>query len=521
MCVCVCSYLCLYVYVCVCVCSRLQNFGLSTNTFGVDDFPDIPAPSEGEDVPALVFINPVDPTIPISSNTLPLRGKLRLTNKSGNLKSHFSGKESFKGFKSTGSINKVGMGSAEPLVTDIKLLEQFKDKDKSDNKYKEKVSNSDYGFLLKTDDDIKVSTFMSPASSSLYDVPKRVLKEPMPETIAETSLASKAAPVSKIEFSNNNTVSIQMSSEIANPAIKERRDSSTILLPVPNPVIPEAQAPDRSHYDVPKKLIEQARARHKQDVSDKKQAGDAQIKDKEISTAKENGTSSLDKSKATKPYVNVTLLAPPLESSTAAVKKEGIYDVPRPVKANSKSKLLPNDAKPGDDHSRVKPKVASRTMKLTTLTELDKPKTEEAIDKKSGSSSTPPGTIHLDRNEDSKSTDKNDVPGSDSKSINNTEDTKCKNEPAEDKLNAQETATVTGTSADESLVRVIAGENNIAPCEDTAVPQEQIGVKNVTLGKPKVMARSGDNNSRPKKPPVPKAKPNPPPRRAAPKATAS
>ena len=334
---------------------RLQEFGFGTNTFGISNFPDTLAPTNGEDLPALVFINPVDPSIPISSNTLPLRGKLRTSKKGdGDLRSHFGAlfKESVKGHRSTGSIDKIGTGSTEPLTTDIKLQEWTKGKKSingensssgkedpktmshkriGDGDVESKPSDS-YGYLFMPKDDLKVSTFLG-QSSSFYDVPNKVVAVPK----RESSLSHNSS-LAKVEHS----------------------------------------ATDRSHYDVPKKVLEEARARKTAENTNAENIVEA-TSTKEGDEMKNNGTSSSDQTdgmiletveelkKTTSPNTKVPIATTLVSSS---IKREGIYDVPRSILLvrSAESSSVAIQKKASDGPVRIKPKIAPRaaTTKITS-----------------------------------------------------------------------------------------------------------------------------------------------------------
>lgn len=132
------------------------------------------------------------------------------------------------------SIDKLDVGSMNPLISDIKLKDLIKDESmectsSSAGKGRSKASLSkltsstkstlgdNYGYLYidKKEDEVKVSTFTgnSTESSSIYDVPRKTDAVPMSENSLTTgSLAT-----------------------------------------------PEIPTPDKSHYDVPKKLLQEAK----------------------------------------------------------------------------------------------------------------------------------------------------------------------------------------------------------------------------------------------------------------------
>ena len=97
----------------------LFDFGITTHSFGINiDFPD---EKSGTDRPALVFINAVDPTIPVTSNTLPNRRKVKFHNSKVDMESHFEGlsrsKHLGKGYKSVEYVHQVGGVSTDKQLT--------------------------------------------------------------------------------------------------------------------------------------------------------------------------------------------------------------------------------------------------------------------------------------------------------------------------------------------------------------------------------------------------------------------
>jgi len=344
----------------------LLQFGLDTHSLSLLSFPDTPAPASGENLPALVFINPVDPSIPVSSNTLPSRGKLKTSGKSrggGDLKSHFSVKsrEGLRGSKSAESVDKIGHGSDDTLEHDItlKVLPQsaaIKSKAEVDTDAISKLagdtlnqSGGNYGFFLKKDKEIGSPFNKSSTYSDAGDNPKT------------TEMVSNMNEVTSMDI-----LAVESSSITKSP------ESSLSN----NPVI---SAPDKSHYDVPKKLIEQVKSRKKLEAEashSNKQTAD--FKEKYGSAFEETNKNTPDQSDGktrkddglprTNTYVNVTIHKN-VESSTPVVKMqgEGIYDVPRSVLAFSTTSNSPVKGK--DGLPPTKPKVAPRppTTKATSV----------------------------------------------------------------------------------------------------------------------------------------------------------
>lgn len=329
------------------------------------------------DLPALIFINAVDPTIPISSNTLPHRRKAKV-NSGVDLRRHFDGLSSSKdslrkGFKSTGSINKVGDGSTEKLLASdhhgLQLQELSKQKANIINLHSPSNDYSKTTSLLITNEGIEPTTdsygylFMEPLGSSAtstfkeqpeakdHDVTKEeVLKTPLAETSLNNILSRIEVEVSKT---------------------------------------------DTSHYDVPKRLLKDRAKLVADDDSNSSDTpkqtanmlpkGDAKAESTDVG---ERGTSQpivvnqtcIDPQHDTKSALGDMYKTPttPNTSSTeldgrptptSVGKPEGIYDVPRSLLIHH-VESNPVEAKIKDVTGRSKPKITPRapTTKITSNT---------------------------------------------------------------------------------------------------------------------------------------------------------
>ena len=328
------------------------QLGLDTNSLSLLSFPDTPAPAGGEDLPALVFINPVDPSIPVSSNTLPSRGKLKTSRKGKGravLESHFSS----RGSKSAESVDKLGHGSDDALDGDMKLKElppqstAVETKAAVDTESLSKLaggtlnqSGGNYGFFFKRDKE-KGSTVKE--SSTSFDIDKDSKTTEVASSVQEEATSMDVGPLT----------------------VTKKPETSF-------PGSPVTSAPDKSHYDIPRKLIEQIRSKPEAKAKQSKEAIDSkekcestfEDKHKRPSDQSDGNTNTESGIPRTNTYVNVTINK---STGTPVVKTqgEGIYDVPRSV-------LVATSSSPEKDKNGpppTKPKVAPRALatKMTSV----------------------------------------------------------------------------------------------------------------------------------------------------------
>lgn len=161
----------------------------------------MPAGEDGGNLPALIFINAVDPAIPVSSNTLPTRRKAKANNSGADLRSHFenlsSSKDTGKGYRSMENVNQGGGRSTEKLLTqDCRLKQQESTKPKANNNdhfpgkddtkptslFTTNPKNDSNGYSMEPLCSSKMATFKDkPERESLYTGPKETLKTSLEE----------------------------------------------------------------------------------------------------------------------------------------------------------------------------------------------------------------------------------------------------------------------------------------------------------------------------------------------------
>lgn len=338
----------------------------------------MPAREGGGDLPALIFINAVDPTIPVSSNTLPMRRKAKVNSSGIDLRSYFDGLSSSKdslrkGYKSTGSINKINDGSAEKLLTpdcSLQLQELNKQKASSNNLHSPRNDDSITTSLMITNDGIEPKTsdsyrylFMEPRDGSamspskeqpeskgLCNVPKGLLQMPL---LAETSL-NDSSPRIKFEASTTDTSHYDVPKRLLEAREKLVAGSAGSLGDTPKEVT-----------NMPKKEKEEKEA-----ILDAKKDASSMVNQTDIIREPQSGMQE----SPTKPTTSLTKLDEKPPSSVS--KPEGIYDVPRTLLtqcAVEPDSVTINQANVRGVSGRTKPKITPRapTTKISSDTKTE------------------------------------------------------------------------------------------------------------------------------------------------------
>lgn len=382
------------------------NFGVTADTFGVLSTPSSPigtskatAPEDEEDLPALVFISAVDPSIPITSNkqdyskTLPSRQKLP---RADLLQTSFEAPENapnsdeslfktdLKASKSTGAINKVL--SSQPLRENLRLGDTTKQK-----------ANSRCLQLPVYDAPTTTETFQSDPHSKprgkksdgyvfMEPIGRSVAKQPslMGDPITCASLVNTA------DMEYNRDKEAEGFYNIPKPfkLVKGAGSGGQHLLTEKeaDSGIPAVSSVDTSHYDVPRKLLQERAASMKQEskvvlkeqgilksssppkpprktsLNQQASSGDI-LHPLEMSIPKE--------AEISKPHPpsrgNLTKTISTVKSDPTS-KPEGIYDVPRSLlKLKSETDLLHDHLNSGAGEGQKEAEVASQAPSASLI----------------------------------------------------------------------------------------------------------------------------------------------------------
>ena len=276
-----------------------MNFEVNTtNTFGILAPPNALDDARPDDQPALVFINAVDPTIPISSNksqTLPSRQKVvqrtEVTQESFKPPQNVFNSGDILKCQSTGSIDKLAVVS-QPLTESLQLPVLTKQKANNHSLHSPvydvpKTSETQSAGPKHTENDDYM--FMQ-----LIGKPE---KQPVSSSLAATSQHDGPGCFPVGVNDKDRKAPEEGLYDVPKSMRKEQKSSlpdieiSTVLL--------EAPPPDASHYDVPRRLLLQNRAVYKESGLDSTSMADNSLSSNDI------------KGPVSKP--------------------EGIYDVPRSV----------------------------------------------------------------------------------------------------------------------------------------------------------------------------------------------
>lgn len=307
---------------------RIINFGITSDTFGISSSPTKDKPDEdSEELPALVFINAVDPSIPITSNksmTLPSRQKLPRSDlfqtSFESVKSSESSEENLLSMKtssrSAGAINKIENNS-QPLKQNLELQ----------GSTKQKANSSCLPSPLPQASDVVVRQ-VDPQAGRNND--GYVFMEPL----VAKQVGPAEPPCDKVSVTDLQSAAGVNESLNAVPKTVGEKGNPTTETEANNSCAPPSV--DTSHYDVPRKLLE---ALKQQAIARNEAASTAE---QPLVTA--NGSSKEKPGPPPKPPRKDSLeyKAPPDEDNVTsagttdprvggASKPEGIYDVPRSI----------------------------------------------------------------------------------------------------------------------------------------------------------------------------------------------
>lgn len=287
---------------------RIMNFEVSTtDTFGIKPLNSPEKSASGNDLPALVFISAVDPTIPVSSNkgyanTMPSRQKVQRTEilptsfeEPSNSKESLLSAE-LKASKSTGAINRVL--TSQPL-REIQLQELTKQKANTE------CLLSPVCIALKTTESQSGAQINASSGPSDGYVLMEAIGKPLEKQVVSSSTAATVAGAGgypehagvRVETKQSEKLTSESLYDIPKPTkqMKEEKVSRGISCE-------SRTITDTSHYDVPRQLLQ-------------------------------NKAATLNQGSAK----NVAEQPPPTPASSlkehgSISKCEGIYDVPRSLK---------------------------------------------------------------------------------------------------------------------------------------------------------------------------------------------
>ena len=300
------------------------------------DFPETPAPKDGSSLPALVFINAVNPDIPIISNieegskTLPNTMKLKTTDQfeapEEKESSHLP-KGELKVSKSTGAI-KEGLLVFQPPNEKLQLPGMHEDKRQVESPvYDSPKSTEQFATSTK-------------AKTGRNQNDGYVCMEPFSKSSNTMGSGLKSSDSGTLQFHETSEPLVQCNDNNTNMSVSHIERS----------IIPELDSSfsvDTSHYDVPRKLLEARAAVCKQECK-------LHDNTKNTTTTSLPGDTQISK---LDPPILSTITNKPVTTSVS--KPEGIYDVPRSLKETFKNPLLKSGAQ--SESGYAKPAIAVKS----------------------------------------------------------------------------------------------------------------------------------------------------------------
>ncbi len=324
---------------------------MSTGTFGVDSNPTSPVSvnpgnfletSDDEDRPALVFMNAVDPSIPIVSNeadyskTLPSRGKLKRAENSASsrppLDESFLGIE-MKASKSTGAVNKIGIKNTDSLLIPQPLGMKLQNPN-----FTKHAKQPVYDIQEKT-----VNFSSGDINVKLKENDGYVSMEP----IQHSSQKSSDPATTLTQTAPNDSTGLESATEGLYDVPKSfERENPSRSHPMGGETAESSFVASASHYDVPKKLLQEMAASRKEEPNKAINAPQnppvpQEVLSKELKPSTVSQVSLLDLLKEKKTSLKSRLGDPsvsghkkstklsPNSNSNQSAEASGIYDIPK------------------------------------------------------------------------------------------------------------------------------------------------------------------------------------------------